>query len=82
MHPMRGVTFEAIGRALGITRPRVYKIYQDYLQRIPDGAIEELRKIELERIADLRTRLWAEMNGRPDPKLPDDESKIRKPIRR
>jgi hypothetical protein len=32
--------------------------------------------IELDRIADLRARLWAEMNGRPDPK---DPSKIRKP---
>jgi hypothetical protein len=73
---IRGVTFEVIGKSLGITRARAHKIYQDYLQKIPRGAIEELRKIELERIADLPVRLWAEMNGRPDPK---DPSIIRKP---
>ena len=73
------MSFEAIGIALGITRARAQQIYQGCLQKLPSGAIEEHRKIELERIADLRTRLWAEMNGRPDPKFPDDESKIRKP---
>jgi hypothetical protein len=35
-----------------------------------------MRKIECERIADLRARLWAEMNGRPDS---NDPSIIRKP---
>jgi hypothetical protein len=35
-----------------------------------------MRAIERERIADLRTRPWAEMNGRPEPK---GFSIIRKP---
>jgi hypothetical protein len=73
---IQGATFEVIGKSLGITRARAHKIYQVYLRKIPSGAIEEHRAIELERIADLRTRLWAEMNGRPDPKNP---SIIRKP---
>jgi hypothetical protein len=61
------------------TRARAHQIYRGYLQKIPNGAIEEHRKIELERIADLRARLWAEMNGRPGPK---DPCKIRKPAPR
>jgi hypothetical protein len=76
---IRGATFEIISKTLKISRPRAHQIYQDYLRKIPSDAIEEHRKIELERIADLRARLWAEMNGRHDPKFPDDESKIRKP---
>jgi hypothetical protein len=76
---IRGRSFEAIGNALRITRARAQQIYQGYLQKLPSGAIEEHRAIERERIADLRARLWAEMNGRPDPNFPDDESEIRKP---
>jgi hypothetical protein len=53
---IRGMSFEAIGNALRITRARAHQIYQGYLQKLPSGAIEEHRAIEGERIADLRTR--------------------------
>jgi hypothetical protein len=53
---IRGMSFEAIGIAFGITRARAQQIYRDYLQKLPSGAIEEHRAIERERIADLRTR--------------------------
>jgi hypothetical protein len=58
---IRGMSFEAIGNALRITRARAQQIYQGYLQKLPSGAIEKHRAIERERIADLRTGLWAEM---------------------
>src|SRR5580704_14873965 len=67
---IRGVTFEAIGKTIGVSKHRAYKIYRDYLRKIPSDSLEELRKIECERIADLRARLYAEMDGRPDPKDP------------
>jgi hypothetical protein len=57
---IRGATFEIISKTLKISRPRAHKIYQDYLRKILRSAIEQHRKFELERIADLRARLWAE----------------------
>jgi hypothetical protein len=38
-----------------------------------------MRKIEAERIADLRRRIWAELAGRPDPKFPNDPTKTIRP---
>jgi hypothetical protein len=76
---MRHVPAGALLHAGGDRHPRRLSpahTAEGYLQKLPSGAIEEHRTIERERIADLRTRLWAEMNGRPDPK---DPSKIRKP---
>jgi hypothetical protein len=37
-----------------------------WLKLIPKAGIEEMRKLEAERIADLRQRIWSELAGRPD----------------
>jgi hypothetical protein len=65
---IRGMPCKAIGTKLRISSTRAYQIYQAYLQKLPSSSIEEMRAIEWEPVADLRSRLWAEMNGRPDPK--------------
>jgi hypothetical protein len=65
---IRGMTFEAIGKALKISAARVYQIFKNYLQKIPSGAIEDHRKVERERIADQRARLYAKIDSKqPEP---------------
>jgi hypothetical protein len=44
-----------------------FKVYRKALRAIVHPAVEELRKLEAERIADLRQRIWSRLAGRPDP---------------
>ena len=67
---VRGVPFEAIGKQLGFSKVAAYKLYKKALKTTPKADIEELRKLEAERIADLRQRLWTELAGKPDPNDP------------
>src|SRR5258708_38232215 len=67
---IRGLSFDAIGKQLGCSAQIAFKVYRKALKAIVHPAIEELRKLEAERIADLRQRLWSELAGRPDPKDP------------
>jgi hypothetical protein len=67
---IRGLPFEAIGRQLGFSKVAAYKLYKKALKATPKADIEELRKLELERIADLRQRLWTALAGKPDPNDP------------
>ena len=50
-------TYWGIGRARSI---------QPAIKRIPKGDVELLRKLEGERITDLRRRIWSELAGRAD----------------
>jgi hypothetical protein len=67
---IRGITFEAIGRQLGCSRIIAFKVYRKALRAIPKADVDEYRKLEAERIADLRQRIWSELAGRPDPNDP------------
>jgi hypothetical protein len=67
---IRGVSFGAIGKQLGLSKPAVFKLYKKALKLVPKADIEELRKLEAERIADIRQRLWGRLAGRPDPSDP------------
>jgi hypothetical protein len=73
---IRGVPFEAIGRQLGFSKVAAHKHYKNALKATPKADIEELRKLEAERIADLRQRIWTDLAGKPDP---DDPTKIIRP---
>jgi hypothetical protein len=42
------------------------------VKRLPKNDVEALRKLEGERIQDLRFRIWNELGGRPDPQNPND----------
>jgi hypothetical protein len=64
---IRGVPFEAIGKQLGISGVAAHKLYNKALKMTPKADIEEMRKIEAERLADLRQRLWTDLAGKPDP---------------
>jgi len=67
---IRGIPFETIGRQLGFSKVAAHKHYKSALKATPKADIEELRKLEMERIADLRQRIWAELAGKPDPNDP------------
>jgi len=67
---IRGLTFEAIGKQIGCTRVIAFRVYRKALKAIPRADVEEYRKLETERIADLRQRLWSELAGRADPADP------------
>ena len=67
---MRGVAFEAIGKQIGITKQAAHLLYKKALKLTPKADVEEMRKLEAERIPDLRQRLWSELGGRPDPNDP------------
>jgi hypothetical protein len=43
----------------------------------PKAAVNEMRKLEAERIADLRQLIWSELAGRPDPADPASSAHIR-----
>jgi hypothetical protein len=73
---IRGIPFEAIGRQLGFSKVAAYKHYKRALEATPKADIEELRKLEAERIADLRQRIWTGLAGKPDP---DDPTKTIRP---
>ena len=42
---IRGVTFEAIGKQLGIARPSAFKLYKKALKLTPKADVEEMRKL-------------------------------------
>src|SRR5580700_2718967 len=67
---LRGLSFDAIGKQLGCSQQIAFKVYRKALRAIVHPAVGELRKLEAERIADLRQRIWSELAGRPDPKNP------------
>jgi hypothetical protein len=67
---IRGLPFEAIGRQLGFSKVAAYNHYKKAVETTPKADIEELRKLEAERIADLRQRLWTDLAGKPDPNDP------------
>jgi len=67
---LRGLSFDAIGKQLGCSQQIAFKVYRKALRAIVHPAVEELRKLEAERIADLRQRIWSELAGRPDPADP------------
>lgn len=48
---IRGLTFEAIGNQLGCSRIVAFKVYRKALKAIVQPAVEEMRKLEGERIA-------------------------------
>src|SRR5271167_1179298 len=67
---IRGIPFEAIGKQIGITKVSAYLLFKKALKATPKADVEELRKLEAERIADIRQRLWGRLAGRPDPNDP------------
>ena len=67
---IRGLSFDAIGKQIGCSQHIAFKVYRKALRAIVHPAVEEFRKLEAERIADLRQRIWSEMAGRPDPNDP------------
>src|SRR5258708_6676583 len=64
---LRGLSFDAIGKQLGCSQQIAFKVYRKALRAIVHPAVDELRKLEAERIADLRQRMWFELAGRRDP---------------
>jgi DNA-binding CsgD family transcriptional regulator len=76
---LRGLTFEAIGKQLGISRNLAYKHYRRGLRLIPAAAVDEMRNLEGERITDARRRIYTELAGRPNPKFPNDPTKTIRP---
>jgi hypothetical protein len=68
---LRGLSFESIGKQLGgISKQAAHKLCKTALRLIPKPDVEELLKLEVERIADLRSRIWSRLAGRPDPNDP------------
>jgi hypothetical protein len=64
------LAFDAIGRQLGMTKQSAHALYKCALKLTPKAEVEEMRKLEAERIADLRQRIWSRLAGRPDPTDP------------
>jgi len=56
-----------------------YKHYRRGLTLIPAAAVNEMRKLEDERIADVRRRIYTELAGRPHPKFLNDPTKTIRP---
>jgi hypothetical protein len=70
-----GISFEAIGQQLGFSKQVAHKLFKRALKSLPkSGSVSELRRLEDERIAEMRARLWSELSGRqvrrPDPENP------------
>jgi hypothetical protein len=76
---LRGLTFEAIGKELGISRHLAYKHYGRALRLIPAASVDQLRKLQSERITDAYRRIYMELAGRPHPKFPNDPTKTIRP---
>lgn len=54
----QGVTFEAIGGHLGVTRQRAHKIYTDALKAIPAQEVAEYRAEQAERLDEMLRRAY------------------------
>jgi hypothetical protein len=46
---IRGITFDAIGKQLGMTRQAAHLLYKRALKLTPKADVEEMRKLEAER---------------------------------
>ena len=53
-----GASFEQIGRALGVSTPRAWRIFQRGLARVVHEPAEELRQLEALRLDGLLTAMW------------------------
>jgi len=73
---IRGLSYQAIGKQLGISKAAAHKHFKNALKEIPKADREELRMLEAQRIADLRQRLWGDLAGKPNP---DDSNKMIRP---
>jgi hypothetical protein len=73
---MRGLSFEAISKQIDCSPQAASKLFRRALERIPKTDVKSLRSIDALRIADLRRRSYQELNGRPDPKFPQDPTKV------
>lgn len=59
-----GLTYEQIGRQLGISPAMAYKLVSGafrYYQTLTAEAVEELRQLELSRLEQLHMRLWTRL---------------------
>lgn len=63
---IRGVSFDSIGKQLDITKQSAHALYKKALRLTPKADVEEMRKLEAERIADLRQRIWGRLAGHQD----------------
>jgi hypothetical protein len=63
---LSGSTFEAIGKQLGFSRHLAYKHYRLALQTIPKVGVDELRKLEGERIAGVGWSAGSQISERSD----------------
>ena len=63
---IRGVSFDSIGKQLDITKQSAHALYKKALRLTPKADVEEMRKLEAERIADLRQRIWGRLAGHED----------------
>jgi hypothetical protein len=73
---MRGLSFEAISKQIDCSPQAASKLFRRALERIPKADVNSFRSIETLRLADLRRRLYAELNSRPDPRFPGDPTKV------
>jgi hypothetical protein len=65
---IRGLTWFEIARQLGLeTEGGARHVFHRAVKRMPPGDVEFMRKMEGERITDMRRRIWSELAGRPDP---------------
>jgi hypothetical protein len=66
---IRGLSWLEIGRQLGMSDRGAQKAFERAVKRIPPKDAELLRKLQSERFADYRRRLFSELAGRekPDP---------------
>ncbi len=65
---IRGLTWLEIARQLGLeTEGGALHVFHRAVKRMPPGDVELMRKMEGERITDMRRRIWSELAGRPDP---------------
>jgi hypothetical protein len=74
---IRGLTWGEIARQLSLNGESGARMaFNRAIKRIPPADVELLRKLEGERISDLRRRIWSEFAGRhehlPDPNAPGE----------
>jgi len=53
-----GASFEQIGRALGVSTPRAWRIFQRALDRVVADPLEDLRRLETLRLDALLMVMW------------------------
>ncbi len=78
---IRGLTWLEIARQLGLgAESSAQSVFKRVLRRIPPADIDTMRKLEGERITDMRRRIWSELAGRqeqvPDPDNPGQKKTV------